>query len=96
MVKCFSCGKNCDPDGDLCRGCGKIVCVACAIKYNHMGNGEHGRHRPTTRALDGAKRGAKKSSVTSKRASKPRRSRKPLACTSKRSSHAKNSRYAKR
>lgn len=74
MAKCFSCGKkDCDPDGDLCRGCLKIVCVECARKYEHMGNGLHGR-RPTLHAPDGATRAAKKGSISGKRSvGSPRR-----------------------
>jgi hypothetical protein len=43
MDKCFSCGKECDPEKDTCRGCGEIVCVECVEQYDHYMNGEHDR-----------------------------------------------------
>jgi hypothetical protein len=42
-VKCFSCGTKCDAKNDYCYGCGNIVCVECALIYDHMKDGEHGQ-----------------------------------------------------
>jgi hypothetical protein len=42
IVKCFSCGTDCDIETDYCYGCRKIVCVECAIAYDHAGDGKHG------------------------------------------------------
>ena len=43
QVKCFSCGKKCDPVKDKCYGCHEIVCISCANEYGHFANGKHGK-----------------------------------------------------
>lgn len=54
MKKCFSCGKQCDSDGDLCHGCRRIVCVKCSMAYEHMGaNGLHGKRPRLKGSLKG-------------------------------------------
>lgn len=40
---CYSCGTACDPDWDLCSGCGKIVCVKCSLSGFHFMGGAHTR-----------------------------------------------------
>ena len=59
MAKCFSCGKDADAKEDLCHGCWNVVCVECVNKYDHMGNGKHGRRR-TKRAPDRLAGGGRK------------------------------------
>ncbi len=44
--RCEACGAPADPHGDLCRGCGHIVCAACADANDHWGKGEHGLTAP--------------------------------------------------
>ena len=79
MSKCWSCGAKVERQPNYCHGCHHVVCLACSEKYDHIGyGGKHGR-RPTKRAPDAPKRGAKvvksKSKVISGHA---RRYRKPL------------------
>lgn len=40
-TKCASCGILVDLDGNFCYGCKEIICVECAQKYDHFGNGKH-------------------------------------------------------
>ena len=61
MAICWSCKKkNISAKENRCFGCGHIVCVDCAMSYGHEFNGWHGS-RPTKRAAERLKAGAKKS-----------------------------------
>jgi len=50
--KCSNCNKPCDPESDLCRGCGNVVCADCAIADEHWWNGEHIIRSTTAKALN--------------------------------------------
>lgn len=49
MAKCYSCNKsikNEDKEANICRGCGHVVCVDCAMAGGHIMGGEHSKVAP--------------------------------------------------
>lgn len=59
VVKCFSCGRKCDPQDDLCA-CGKIVCVQCCQNFGHFFGGSHGRAEKPTKKPKSSRQNAKR------------------------------------
>jgi len=56
MTKCYSCGKECDPEDDRCYGCGNIVCTDCVEAGGHELGGEHSRAAEQVAAPDAQER----------------------------------------
>lgn len=49
--KCWSCRRNIVDRDDHCFGCGHLVCVPCAIRYQHTLSGAHARPKRRKRRV---------------------------------------------
>jgi hypothetical protein len=45
---CASCGKEAYTESDFCYGCQNVICLTCAVAYDHNGwNAPHGLKKQT-------------------------------------------------